>query len=101
MKTKYEEVNDNARAYALNTDKRGCAENFVQSYKKCSSISCYTDASMFGGVCMSAAKGDVKEFCNNAFNKSGIAIQCKENNLGEKDCNSIASFYQGICNNDS
>ncbi|NRA18575.1 MAG: hypothetical protein HRU04_24070 [Oceanospirillaceae bacterium] len=101
MKTKYEEVSEYAQAYALNTDKKGCAENFVQGYKQCSDISCYFDVSMFGGVCVAAAKGDIKKLCHSAFNESGIATQCKENNFDEKDCNSVASFYQAICNDDS
>lgn len=97
MQGKYEEVNEQAKTYAVDTNKEGCVENFIQSYKRCEDVSCYAKVGMFGGICVAAAKGDINQLCSEALSTQVVVTQCQEHSFNETDCNSLFQFYNVIC----
>jgi hypothetical protein len=103
----FEETYTQASEYAKDATKDECLDKYVEDYKSCDGIACFSTTATFGAICMMEAQGDMEEFCadkprSESEVKGGDWNRefCKPRGLNDQDCVNVYSIVATVCTPD-
>jgi hypothetical protein len=104
----FEETYIEAQEYAQNATKDDCLEKYVEDYKACDGVACFTKTATFGVMCLAEAQGDLEEFCSDKPMSEDEVMDsqwnrnfCKPRGLNEYDCKNVYSIVEAVCSPDA
>ena len=95
---------EDAMKFAANATHQDCEDELVKRIKACDGMSCMMKTAVFGGGCLSSAKGDRDEYCADVPKDAGKGDFadwrgefCEYHELTGQKCDFSAGMIVGIC----